>query len=230
MTREEYESEQQTKELSAKKRLYAESVVVDPDNDNNLIYTGKNVHTVARKDLVYPKMRGYAYEYARGPVFMNYGFLRAIADKSGNILAYARALKIEPNIIPNSITRLGTWYAFEEYNINLLKNFKLEIFGHITDIHSANWTYDAERRIYTLTIPGRFDKQMHCFAVNDDSITSDCSDTDLTYGYQVKQTEPSKYIIRGVRAALHRNGILEGPVPLRDNFFPWMVGAEEITK
>ena len=57
---------------------------------------------------------------------------------------------------------------------------------------------------------------------------TDYDELDLRYEYNVKQTKPNYRIVMGVRAAMHRNGILPGPAPLLDNFFPFLVRAEEI--
>lgn len=222
-----FEKQRADKDFEIRKRMYAEFVEPDPNNKDNFIYTGKHILTVPRRKITKPAMNPNE-NYFSGFSDFNCGFLRALADKQGNILAYTRAMQIRPGLLPGTC-RVGTWYAFEEYNADLLGNFKIKILGHPADTYMSTWTYDADKRNYQLVTPGHFlaDPE-YFFWVKDTHIVTDYDELDLRYEYNVKQTKPNFRIVMGIRAAMHRNGILPCPAPLLDNFFPFLVREEEM--
>lgn len=227
MTPDQIKKQKADADFEIRKRMYAEFVEPDPNNKDNVIYTGKHILIVPRRKITKPAMNPNE-KYFSDSADSNCGFLRALADKNGNILAYTRAMQIRPSLLPGTF-RMGTWYVFEEYNAKLLGNFQVEVLRHPADTRNSIWTYDADKRDYRLVTPGHFlaDPE-HFFWVKDTNIVTDYDELDLRYEYNVKQTKPNYRIVMGVRAAMHRNGILPGPAPLLDNFFPFLVRAEEI--
>ena len=229
MTPDQIKKEKADADFEIRKRMYAEFVEPDPNNKDNFIYTGKHILTVPRQKINRPAINPNEKYFSGFPDF-NCGFLRALADKQGNILAYTRAMQIRPSLLPGTF-RVGTWYAFEEYNADLLGNFKIKILGHPADTYMSTWTYDADKRNYQLNMPGHFlSDHEHFFMVKDNNIITDCDESCLLYlryEYNVKQNTPNFRVAMGVRAAMHQKGILPGSVPLSHNFFPYLVICEE---
>ena len=197
------------------------------NNGAYIIYTGNHTVGVPRENIKHPAMREHYSQYMFGSP-ANYGFLRAFCDRNGNILAYVRTMKIEPNLIPGT-TRLDTWYVFEEYNINLVEPFTIELYGHFSDNHTSIWRYNSEKHIYDLKVPVEFGgTREHWFQIKGDSrIVSDVNESYIGYQYPVTKTEPDEYVAKGVRAALIRKGfIVDMSSPIEDNFFPWLVRSQ----
>lgn len=216
-------------EFQRHKRLFFEMVAPDARNPDHIIYTGKHTITVPRQNITYPKMDANPRQYFCDMTSMRYGFLRAITDKSGNMLAYTRAMPLCRNMFSDSTKRIGTWYVFEEYNARMLDNFEVNVFAWGDERgQCATWQYDANERKYTITFHGS-SLSSNWFRVSDNKITTDFDeDMDFTYGYKVAQPTPNGYIVRGVRAALQRGGLIPGTAPLADNFFPHMVMLQEL--
>jgi len=217
--------ERENRARQEKMRLvFKEIIEYDPTNPELYLYTAKHNMPVPRTDIKKPEIKS-GEMYWSYDLLANSGFLRAVADKDGNVLAYMRGLPIYgKNLIPGT-TRLGTWYVFEEYNGNLLTDFQIEVWPSILDAHSSVWVYDSDKRCYTLTMPPVLHNvgEIHWFRVDDNRIESDVGASFVRYDYKVKTNTPNERVVRGVRAALYHQGFLTGPVPPRCNsFFPWI--------
>lgn len=182
-------------------------IKIEPASDDKLICTSKNEGLIWWEK---PKDPGFD---AWRNVPTNYGFIRALCDKSGNVLAYSRAIRIIPDPFPSQF-HIGTWYAFQEYNPEMMPKSKISALGYPGDSLGATWEYDLENRLYRLNIPTSFGEIKHWFVVSDDKITSDYGEMDLrTYPYNVRHTKPNKDVVNRVKEAL----IIKNVLPQRDN-------------
>lgn len=221
---------EKTRRAQKTRLVFKETIEPDPTNPNLYLYTAKHSVRVPRSDIKEPEVKPRKM-YCSYNLLANCGFLRALCDKDGNVLAYTRGMQIwDKNLIPGA-TRLGTWYVFEEYNVNRLTDFKIEIWPSVSDTRSAVWDYDSENRCYTLTTPAtaHAPSKDFWFFVGDTAITSNMNDdVEQRYEYPVKTEEPNSRIVRGVRAAMHYAGFLSGPKPpIQDSFYPWLVLARQ---
>ena len=179
------------------------SASIEYDAAGNIVYTAKDTNIVQPKDR-----KGTEYMW---PV--HYGFIRALCDKQGNVLAYIRASKVHPDPFPSKFHQ-GEWYAFDEYHQELIGNFELHTQGYVFDDKGAQWSYDAAKRTYTLNIPVPVGIIEHWFMVSDDYIITDygmvAADT-RHYMYDVRNDKPNPKITETIRSELIRNGVIPKP-------------------
>ncbi len=178
------------------------SASVEYDASGNIICTAKDLNIVqpsGRKGVEYPWLA-------------HYGFIRALCDEQGNILAYIRTSRVHPDPF-SSLFHQGTWYAFDEYHSELIGNFQLKTPGFVLDDRHAQWSYDAATRTYTLTIPAPLGVIEHWFVVSDDYITTDYGSYHRHYLYDVRNDKPNPEITESIRSELIRNGAIPKPTP-----------------
>lgn len=177
-------------------------ITPDPTNENHLIFTrnenfyvpfdGPNeVREIINNDM-HPQRSNYGdYDLP------NYGFLRAICDKSGKILAYTRVKRLFPDPFPTQF-RNGQWYAFEEYNQKLIKGFTYTA-QESENGSMAEWTYDPKMRSYTLSIPSATLEIKHYFLVRNKNIITDYGASDYRIykynGHRDKVDEMTELVI-----------------------------------
>jgi hypothetical protein len=196
------------------------SITPDPTNENLLIFTrnenfyvpfdGPDEIRKIIKDTTHPQRFNYGdYDMP------NYGFLRAICDKSGKILAYTRAKRLFPDPFPTQF-RTGQWYAFEEYNQKLIKGFTY------TACESENgslgeWTYDPKMRSYTLNIPNSMLENKHYFLVRNKNIITDYGDSDYRiYKYNGKKDKIDETTEMIITAGMIDSGIIQKKEQVRE--------------
>ena len=186
------------------------------DENGNKIYTFSKAFFVKcawRPDTVKDK---YKYTMA---LESSYGFLRVICDDKGKILAYARAMPIVPDPFPSQFCT-GTWYAFETYNRELIKDFNIKVYNrsNLDDIvHSlggsprldtAIWQYDSEKNSYNLRIFTGIGSIDRCFLVTDKNITTGYGvHGTRTYKFNTVAEKPQPGIVGYVDERLVKAGI-----------------------
>ena len=187
----------QFKRLPMTRRVFDAASVEHVDN-NDIILTIRNYGIVPWETPEDP-----SFDDWKGKTHTNYGFIRAITDKKGNVLAYTSASKIIPDPFPIK-SRIGEWYAFEEFNINQIKDFEIAIPRWIDDKIGVRWSYDSKNHCYTLIMPNAFGCSEHWFITDGNYIISDYGNYDRTYKYAVKQMKPNQEIIKFVQQALQK--------------------------
>ena len=178
---------------------------IERDIDENIIYTVKNHNTTQWNHPTNPSLDDW-----KARISINYGFVRAITDKNGHMLAYTCAIKIIPDPFSSRL-HVGEWYAFEEYNIKQIKDFEIAIPRWIDDKTGVRWSYNAKDHYYTLIMPNAFGCSEHWFFTDDNHITSDYGEYDKTYKYNVKKTTPNEHVIKLVQRALCDHGLIPCP-------------------
>lgn len=197
----------------------------DTDENGNKIYTfSTNINFYVK--WPWPKgverSRQNLFRYTRGQQF-GYPFLRAICDKNHNLLAYTHAMPIVPDPFPSTL-HMGTWYAFETYNRELIKDFQITAYNfHPLDglkyeqglepsqPDRAVWKYNRENNSYDLCIFVPVGTIDHCFLVTDKEIATD-------YGYELKYykfntvvDKPSPQVVNYMNKMLIESGIKSAP-------------------
>ena len=186
------------------------------DENGNKIYTFSKAFFVKcawRPDTVKDK---YKYTMA---LESSYGFLRVICDDKGKILAYARAMPIVPDPFPSQFYT-GTWYAFETYNRELIKDFNIKVYNrsNLDDIvHSlggsprldtAIWQYDSEKNSYNLRIFTGIGSIDRCFLVTDKNITTGYGvHGTRTYKFNTVAEKPQPHVVAYINNQLEKAGI-----------------------
>ena len=122
-------------------------IKIEPVGDDKLICTSKNEGFIWWRNPKDP-----SFDLWRATSFINYGFIRALCDKSGKVLAYSRAVKIIPDPFPSQF-HVGKWYAFQEYNMEMMPEFQFNTLVYLGDSLGATWKYDLGNRSYQLNIP-----------------------------------------------------------------------------
>ena len=185
-------------------------IKIEPVDDDKLICTTKN------ESLVWwEKPQDPGFDAWRA-VPTNYGFIRALCDKSGNVLAYSRAIKIVPDPFPSEF-HIGKWYAFQEYNMEMMPKFQIKTLGYPGDSLGATWEYDLENRSYQLNIPTPMGKTKHWFVMSDNKIISDHDKMFRTYPYNTHQAKPDKNVVNRIKEAL----IIKGILPQQNRITGW---------
>lgn len=201
---------------------------VSTDENGNKVYTFSHAFFVAwpwRPDTLKNKyMYTMAYE-------TNYGFLRAICDAEDKILAYTRAMPIVPDPFPSQF-HTYSWYAFETYNRELIKDFDINVYdlGSLNGIlcfmdenakpDKANWQYNSENNSYNLEMFTEVGNIDHWFLVRDRDITSDYGMHETrTYKFNTVAEKPHPEVVEYVNNQLVKAGIK--PKDKKDNkLFP----------
>jgi len=158
--------------------------------------------------------RGKEYRYAR---IENFGFLRAICDKSGKLLAYTCVMPIVPDPFPSKFHR-GAWYAFEEYHPELIPDFKISVNSGMIMNSWADWQYKSDKNRYEVLIPTILDGVKHWFVVEDKQITADYNifGADVrTYAFDTRPNTPNPKIVELIKQRLIMDGIIPKPVEKR---------------
>lgn len=177
-------------------------ITIEPVDDDKLICTSKNEGFIWWENPKDPSFDSWR------AVPTNYGFIRALCDKSGNVLAYSRAIKIIPDPFPSEF-HIGKWYAFQEYNMEMMPKFQVKTLGYPGDSLGATWEYDPENRSYQLNIQTPLGETKHWFVMADNRIISDYGEMDTrTYPYNTRHAKPDKEIVNRIKEALIIKGIL----------------------
>ena len=137
----------------------------------------------------------------------NFGFVRALCDTKGDLLAYICARPIVPDPF-QSLCHRGQWYAFESYNRELIKDF--EITARAMHGEPAKWEYISADNKYNLTIPTEFGDTKHWFLVQDNKVTSNYglnNNGTKTYNFNGNLKYPNPDIVKFLNAYLIKEGV-----------------------
>lgn len=194
---------------------------ISTDENGNKIYTFSKAFFVAwpwRPDTLKNKyMYTMAYE-------TNYGFLRVICDANSKILAYTRAMPIVPDPFPSQF-HTYSWYAFETYNRELIKDFDINVYdlGALSGIlcfmdenerpNQANWKYNAKENTYDLKMFTEIGSIKHWFLVTDKDITSDYGMHETRrYKFNTNLNKPNPVVVSYVN-----NQLIDAGIKPKDN-------------
>lgn len=194
---------------------------ISTDENGNKIYTFSKAFFVKcawRPDTAIDK-----FKYSMGPM-ENYGFLRVICDDKCNILAYTRAMPIVPDPFPSQF-HTGSWYAFETYNRELIKDFNINVYdmGALNGIlcfmdedakpDKANWKYNAKENTYDLKMFTAIGSIEHWFLVTDKDITSDYGMHETRrYKFNTNLNKPNPVVVSYVN-----NQLIDAGIKPKDN-------------
>ncbi len=214
-------------ELKQRPSFENDFMEIDTDENGNKVYTFSKAFFVKcpwRPDTLKNKyMYTMAYE-------TNYGFLRAICDANGKLLAYTRAMPIVPDPFPSQF-HTHSWYAFETYNRELIKDFDINVYdlGALSGIlcfmdenakpDEANWKYNSENNSYDLKMFTGIGSIDHRFLVRDNDITSDYGMHETrTYKFNTVAEKPQPHVVAYINNQLKNAGIKSKGIKTRNPF------------
>lgn len=189
-----------------------------PYDSNLLIVTDAVVPKIERDFVIKSCVEKYSLKSLFCDTGVNGGFLRAICDKSQNVLGYIRVQEISSDLQHSDRKGQGTWFVFEEYNIEKIGGFQIKLLSdfYLTKynvlnpdvrLHQRTWDYDDKTRTYT------FIDDNYAFKVSDHDIRRSRLSHDFRfntsayYHYTVKQNEPNQHVVKNIHEVLKTQSV-----------------------